>query len=60
MKYKGAKEKVQGKSKVVHVLSTNHKANMKDTQKRNAHRDIIQKQVVVYYNHKMGGVDSIN
>ena len=34
---------------------------MKDTQKRNAGGDIIQKtEAIVYYNHKMGRVDSID
>ena len=61
MKYRGAKDKVQGKPKVVHLLSTKHSANMRDTIQRNVDGDPVQKpEAIMYYNKKMGGVDAID
>ena len=61
MKYRGAKDKAQGKPKVVHVLSTKHNASMKNTHRRTADGEIVQKpEAIMYYNHKMGGVDNID
>ena len=61
MKYRAAKDKAQGKPKVVHVLSTKHNSNMKDTTRTNADGQAIQKpESIIYYNQKMGGVDNID
>ena len=61
MKYTAAKDKAQGKPKVVHMLSTKHDASMKDTHRRNAAGELVQKpEAILYYNHKMGGVDQID
>ena len=61
MKYRGVKDKVQGKPKVVHLLSTKHKANMRDTIQRNVGGDPVQKpEAIMYYNKKMGGVHTID
>ena len=61
MKYRAAKDKSQGKPKVVHVLSTKHAAKMKDTARRNFEGNIVQKpEAIIYYNRKMGGVDTID
>ena len=61
MKYRAAKDKSQGKPKVVHVLSTKHAAKMKDTPRWNVEGNIVQKpEAITYYNQKMGGVDTID
>ena len=54
-------KRLQEAPNVVHVLSMKHEAKIKDTQKRNEDGDIIQKpEANAYYNHKLGGVDSID
>ena len=61
MKYRAAKDKSQGKPKIVHVLSTKHAANMKDTPRQNFEGNVVQKsEAIIYYNHKMGGIDTID
>lgn len=61
MKYRGAKDKAQGQPKIVHLISTKHKANMMNTTRVNAEGNIVQKpEAIMYYNKNMGGVDGID
>ena len=61
MKYRATMDKVHKKPKVVHVLSTKHKAIMKNTGRRDFEGNIIQKpEAIVYYNQNMGGIDKID
>ena len=61
MKYRAAKDKSQKKRKIVHLISTKHAANMKNTTNRDAQANVVQKpEAIVYYNQKMGGVGKID
>ena len=60
MKYRAAKDKSQGKPTIVHVLSTKHAANMKDTPRQNFEGNVQKPEAIIYYNHKMGGIDTID
>ena len=61
IKYRAAKNKSDGKPKVVHLLSTKHNAAMKNTSKADHNGNIIQKpDAIIYYNKNMGGVDKID
>ena len=58
MKYRAAKNKVQNKPKVVHLLTTKHRATMQNTTRRDADGNLVQKrEAILYYNRKMGDVD---
>ena len=61
MKYRAAKDKSQKKPKIVHMLSTRHLANMKNTTNRDAQGNVVQKpEAIMYYYQKMGGVEKID
>ena len=61
IKYRAAKNKSDGKPKVVHLLSTKHNAAMKNTSKTDHDGNIIQKpDAIIYYNKNMRGVDKID
>ena len=61
MKYRAAMNKANKKPKIVHVLSTKHKAIMKNTGKKDFEGNIIQKpEAIMYYNQNMGGIDKID
>ena len=61
IKFRTAKNKSDGKPKVVHLLSTQHTAAMKNTSKTDDDGNIIQKPDAIIYNNKnMGGVDKID
>ena len=61
VKYRAAKNKSDGKPKVVHLLSTKYNAAMKNTSKTDHDGNIIQEpDAIIYYNKNMGGVDKID
>ena len=61
IKYRAAKNKLDGKPKVVHLLSTKHNAAMKNTSKTDHDGNTIQKpDAIIYYSKNMGGVDKID
>ena len=43
MKYRGAKDKTTGKSKIVHVILTKHSARMLNTSKVDGQGNIVRK-----------------
>ena len=58
IKYRSAKNKSDGKPKVVHLLSTKHNAAMKNTSKTDHDGNTIQKpDTIIYYSKNMGGVN---
>ena len=55
IKYRAAKNKSDGKPKVVHLLSTKHNAAMKNTSKIDHDGNIIQKpDAIIYIQQKHG------
>ena len=57
-KFRAHKDKAVGKSKILHILSTAHGAEMGNTSKRDRDGNIIQKpRSIISYNHNMGGID---
>ena len=60
MKYMAAKVKFQYKPKVVHLLTTQHRAAMKDTANRDGQGNVVQKPEAILYDNKMEGVDEID
>ena len=61
VRYRSDKNKSDGKPKVVHVLSTIHRNQVKDTRKTNRAGEPIKKpSCVMDYNLHMGGVDKID
>ena len=61
MKYRVVQNKTQNKPKVVHLLTAKHEARMQNTTSRDAEGNIVQKpDAILYYNRKMGGVDTMD
>ena len=61
IKYRSLKDSLSGKPKILHVLSTAHKAAQGNTNKRDRDGNIIRKPTcIIDYNHNMGGVDMVD
>ena len=61
VKYRAAKDKSQGKPKIVYPLSTDHEDVMLPTRRRYENGNAIQKpESILHYNSSMGGVDVVD
>ena len=61
VKYRAVQNKSGNKPKVVHMLSTLHKANMVDTGKKDKDKNpILKPSCILDYNRQMGGVDLVD
>ena len=59
MKYRATKDKANGKSKGIHMLSTYHQPVM-DRVGASANREVSKPLAIIAYNRHMGGVDRVD
>ena len=61
VRYRAKRDSSRGHPKVVYVLSTSHRAAMKNTNRVDTEGNVIQKTTsIIDYNHNMGGVDPVH
>jgi hypothetical protein len=61
VKFRSSKDKTGNKPKIVHLLSTCHKAEVKNTKKKDRDGNpIVKPTCVLTYNTNMGGVDLVD
>ena len=61
VKYRAERDNARGQPKVLYVLSTSHRAAMKNTKRLDTDGNVTQKPTsIIDYNHSMGGVDLVD